>query len=152
MASRLVELAEAVVTTLTTAIGTPASPLTVTVSRVYVPSVDPETLQANQRRVDVYPIGRVDAGPLSRGTDGMQNRIGVVIYERYTDAGSPPNTWIDSRMEWVETYIEANLKNPRTRYDGAYPDTYEVESYSPEQLTTNKVFWSEIIVTLMDQE
>lgn len=152
MASRLVELADAVVATLTTAIGTPTAPLTVTTSRVYVPSVDPESLTANARRVDVYPIGRVDAGPVSRSTDAVQNKIGVVVYERYAEAGSPSNAWIDDRMEWVETYIEANLKDPRIRESGAYVETYEVESYSPEQLATNKLFWCEVIVTLMDEQ
>jgi hypothetical protein len=124
----------------------------VPVERVYVPSVDPEILQENIRKVDVYTIKREDAGPLSRGSDGMQNRIGVLIYERYTEKGTPTKAWMDERVTWVQEVLEPLLKNPSNRYDGAYPETYDCETYSPEQLTTNKLFWSEIIVTLMDEE
>lgn len=152
MASRQLELADLVAAAIVTAVGTPTPPSQVAVERVYVPSADPEAMQSNRRRVDVYPIKRSDAGPLSRGTDGMQNQIGVVIYERYTETGNATKEWMDARVTWVQEVIEPILKDPQTRYDGAYPETYDCETFSPEQLTTNKLFWCEIIVTLMDEE
>ena len=152
MASRIVVLADAVAAAIVAAYGTPVAPLVVTTSSVYVPNVDPEKLLVNQRRVDVYPMNRVDAGPLSRAKIGVQNRIGVVVYERYIETGTPPKAWMDERLAWVETNIEKVLGNAKNRFLGAYPDAIEIESHSPEQLVTNKLFWSECIVTLMDEE
>jgi hypothetical protein len=124
MASRLVELADEVAAKLATAIGAPVDPLVVNVERVYVPSIDPEKLLANVRRVDVYPLTLADAGPLSRVIDAETAKIGVVVYERYTELGNAPKTWMDERLAWVETVIKPELKDPRKRFLGAYPELF----------------------------
>lgn len=57
------------------------------------------------RKVYVFPTG-YDSGASARGEDDYLHRVSVLVVERYEDAaGDPPTSWIDTRVDWVFTYI-----------------------------------------------
>ena len=151
MPSRVIDLADAIVVVLGTAIGTPTPPLTVEISRVYQPEYRLETLTANLRKVTVFPSELADRGPSSRGADGTTSTVVVVIAERYTEAGAIPTAWMDARVAWVQEMIFNVLRNPRVRVDGAYPEAIDCMIFDCELLKQDRVFFSTVTVTLVDE-
>lgn len=52
------------------------------------------------RKVYVFPTG-YDSGAVTRGEDEYLHTVGVLVVERYPDAGDPPTEWTDERVDFV---------------------------------------------------
>lgn len=149
MAARVTELCEAVTALLTAAV----LPSVATVSRVYVPAVDPDDLAAAERVVLVWWQGSQDGGPISRGRDSVLYQIGIVTAEKYKGtATAPPTDWVDERVEWVQATIDAVLADPRNRVDGAVIESADPVYSPPDPGELLKgVFWAATVITLRDE-
>lgn len=141
--ARIDELCDSVAAVLTAAAGAAA---TVTADDD-VPDVDFETI--TERLVFVMPVSREDRGPVSRRADGKAYQIGVLVVERYTDAGPMTRAWRSERTAWVDEKVVAVIGDARDRIEGAYAERVEVTEDREEQVE-RKLFWSEVTVTLVE--
>lgn len=69
-----------------------------------VSDVDDANQKLTGRKVYVMPTG-YDNGAATRGEDEFVHEVSVLVVERYTDAGDPTTSWIDTRVDWVYDYI-----------------------------------------------
>lgn len=145
MSVRAVELCQVVTDALRAAAGAAA-----TVSREYVPDIDPDTLAAGTRLVRVYWVSHQDGGPVSRRADAELIGVGVLVVERYTTAGEATPAWIDERVKWVGEVVTKFLADARRTLDGAYPESAEFAPPDPDQLVNN-VFWSNTVIVFRDE-
>ena len=113
-----------------------------------VPDVDFETI--TERLVFVTPVGREDRGPVSRRQDGRAYQVGVVVVERYTAAGKMTRAWRSERTAWVDEVVVSTIGDARSRIEGAYAERIETTEDREEQVE-RKLFWSETVVTLVEE-
>lgn len=145
MSLRAVELCQVVTDALTAASGS-----TATVSREYVPAIDPDVLTDGERVVRVYWVSHEDGGPVSRGADADHIGVGVLVVERYTAAGEAPVAWVDERVRWVGEVVKQYLADARQTFDGAYSLTAEFEVPDPDRLVSS-VFWMNTVIVFRDE-
>jgi len=143
--ARIVELCDELVASLGAVM-----PDHATVSRVYVPEVDSDRMEANERLAMVFPVEDADGGAVSRGIDSTLYTIGVILCEKYTERGDIPNDWADERVQWVEDALTRSLANARERLDGAVPESRETTVFDPE-LFAEGLFWSSTLITFRDE-
>lgn len=150
--ARIITTAEAFKDAISTA-WSPSSPNTI--SRVYVAPVSIDDLSnLTGRHIYVWPI-RYSDQPENRGETRYFMTLGVLIVERYTTAGFPPNAWMDALVYFVE-----NTVKPAVDYDGTaplaigsrkvYTEKVDVDVYDAEKLNQKNLFWSELEVELWE--
>jgi hypothetical protein len=82
------------------------------VSRAYfkrIADVEDDNLKLVGRKVYLFPTGYSYEG-FTRGEDQYRHEITALCVERYNDAaGDPTNSWIDTRVDFVWTYLVNGL-------------------------------------------
>ena len=143
--ANILTLADAIVSAINTAwTGKGAND---SVSRVYLAPVSVDDLDSlTGRKVYVFP-GPYDNGLANRGEDEWTYTLGILIVERYTDAGDPTTAWIDDRVDFVEGTVGETIDyNGRTLLSISsrriWTESIEVETYNLESLNQKKIFWS----------
>lgn len=106
--ARIADLRDAVAAVLAAA-STPENPVTVNgdngkwVARLSFDEDDPDQLTSGRR---LYVLAANPAlSPLARGYWRNGYTLGVVFVTRYTDAGDPPDEWIDAAVAWWEQTV-----------------------------------------------
>lgn len=145
MAARINTVVDACVTAITAAL--PGGDGT-TVSRDYLPDVlDAEMIGTlSGRYCFVFPLGYSQVEAATRAEDLNEYRVGVLVVERFTDAGDPSRSWTDTRLEWVQDQVYDVLGDVRgsALITGLYNETNDVtQAYDPVLLRSHKLFWSE---------
>ncbi len=118
--------------------------------RAYFAQITNETLNTLVgRKVWILPISDVlDAE--DRGEDHHDYKVAVVTAEEFIDAGSPPNSWLDTRMDWVDTFIVHGfyfLRPPYLSFGGRLVQTrapVEQTLLDTRHLSTKKLFLSRV--------
>lgn len=112
------------------------------VSRVYEVDIDAATLAG--RKVYVFPAGMAWVELGTRLGDVHDEKVTVVVVERYGEAGAVPAAWLDSRVEFVQDAILDVLDDPRGQpVPGYWSQESAVEVvYDLEELVQRKLFWS----------
>lgn len=155
--ARITKVAELVTKTL----GDAADPAAgVTVERVYAPEwLDPDFWKDNPNLINsftgrrIYVFGATERNEIAtRGEDFNDYGVVVIVLERYTDQGDPPDSWVDERVAWVESQVYDRLGDPRTDTPPV-PDSLSLtcdwtQVYSPELLRKLKVFRSEVTAVI----
>lgn len=77
---------------------------------------DPGTLTTGRRLFVMAADPRVSA--LSRAYWKNAYTLGVLLTERYTGTGDPPDEWVDALVTWWEQTVFYPLCNPRLRIAG----------------------------------
>ena len=103
MAARILDVCDALVAAIQAA-WSPASPDGV--ERGYVSKIKVGELTG--RRVYVFPL-RYSDSPASRSENLTDYSVGVVVVERYRDAGVPDKDWTDERVTFVEEVVYSAL-------------------------------------------
>jgi len=121
-------------------------PTDASVERLYLAPMDLATDTA--RHVWVFPA-RYSTILANRGEDEWTHTIGVIVAERYTDAGEPPVAWLDERVTFTEEYVYRALDFTRSLLSlGTGRDlvtqTAEATVYDDLRLSEKKLFWSEL--------
>ena len=108
------------------------------------------------RKVYVFPSTYTGV-PATRADDQNDYGLVVIVVERYTLAGDPPDEWIDERVTWCEWLlgIVGNARGDRLLAtgddDGLWPETAECTTvYDLEELSERKLFVSVITLTLRE--
>ncbi len=150
MAARINDVCDAVVTAVLAAWNASISPLTVgapdACERLYL--VPAELRKLTGRKVWVSPATFSDENA-SRGEDMGVYGVEVIVAERYEDAGPPPRSWLDARVEFVELVFDLlkdykPKRNPLTAGSRKlYTAAAAVEEvYSFEYLDQQHTFWA----------
>lgn len=134
------ELCDDLVSALNTA-WAPSSPDAV--ARKYLHRIDLSNLEG--RQVFLFPTG-YDSAPAARGYDDYTHRITALVVEHYGSAGDPANSWLDTRVDFVHTYIvqgfdyshdgPPSFNRQLLTLSADVPDLYDAE-----KLATQKQFW-----------
>jgi hypothetical protein len=103
------------------------------------------------RQIRVFPKSYTSPGVTTRREIYRLATVIVVIAERYTGDGFPPDDWMDERVVWVEQNIFDVFADVTPFRLGKYwCDTADVTiAYDYDLLTENKIFWSEIELGFM---
>lgn len=121
--------------------------------------IDEDIAQSVGRKVYVFRSARVDE-TADRGEDQHDYVLVIWVLERFTDAGDPPEEWIDARVSWVESLFEflgdaraerllAAEGEPESGLWNQAADLTTV--YDVEDLTELKAFSAVITVTYREQ-
>lgn len=148
--ARLIEVADAVVTRITSNLDVPGS---ATVAREY--TIDVRAEDVSGRLVYVLPGGVENQGPATRSDDFDDYKIGVVIVERYTGTAADRKAWLDARLLWVQTQIWDRLQDVRAYgllLSSLWPQLSNWLAYDYELLRQKKLFWSELEITFREDE
>lgn len=146
MTENILTVCDALVTALVAGLDDPNC---ATVERVYLAPVDLKSEQS--RRVWVFPAS-YQHSPASRGENEWIYQVGVIVAERYADAGEPTVAWLDERVEFTQTQVFTALDHARellafgtdgTRRLWTQTGGCEVV-YDADRLSTQKLFWSEL--------
>lgn len=153
MAARIIEFCDAVKAAIDTAwpVVSRANPEDA-VTREYAPDVGLSVDQADTliagRQVYVFPTEYSAPEMLDRDAQIGKLSCSVLCVERYTaTAGSPPKSWLDDRIEFVQDKIFRVLNNPLAlladtlRPDPETPGVVEIV-YDLETLIQHRAFWS----------
>jgi hypothetical protein len=147
------EIADACKTAIDAALGTHSYQIQV------AESPDIETNDRNSpmflttRSVFIIPLGYENPEMATRSEDVMDYRIGIVVCERYTGMGAPPQDWLRERKQWVAENIYDVLLDQRAEpiLDKIWPQAGAVTvACDPEMVREHKIFWSEIEVTFRE--
>ena len=113
---------------------------------LYVPNIDRKSMTG--RKVYVFPLGYSQVEVMNRAEDKWEYEIGVVIVEKCTDAGEPSETWVNTRINWVQDSIVDRITNHRDEavMEDLTPISFEVDVFDPGELSA-KVFYSTVSVT-----
>lgn len=139
VSARVLDVCDACVTAISV-VWPPTAPDSV--SRIYEVDIDAATLTG--RKVYVFPAG---SGWVELGTrlgDIHDEKVQVVVVERYTEAGAVPASWLDDRVEFVQDYVLDTLDDPRGEpVPGYWCQESSVDVvYDLEELVQRKLFWS----------
>lgn len=119
------------------------------------------------RKIDVYPVGYADGGPVTRGESFSDVTITTVIIERYEgdlessggDNPIVPVEWVDERVNFVsETVVDVLGSVTETVLVGSTDSPFKLGEWwtetqvvtqicDPDFLRMQKVFWSEVETT-----
>lgn len=156
MSARILDVCDAVAAALTTEIGGPPGDPAATVERVY--QADIETRSLTGRKVYVMPGSYAGVERPTRGERSQDNTVTVLVVERYTDQGPPPNDWLDERVEWVEETVfdllddEADVPAAILALGNVWPQTSEVLVFDQEMLREKNLFFSVVGITYREIE
>jgi len=124
---------------------------TTTFTRTYLPTILDAEFVANissvGRQVYAVPLDYSQVEFASRAQDLNAYPVGVLVVNRYTDAGAIPDAWIDDQVEWVEKIIWNPLQNMRRDplLGSLWSHNAKVDLvYRVDYLQQNKLFWSEV--------
>lgn len=122
------------------------------VERVYVAPLKLE--EQLGRHVYVYPLSYGNQ-PATRGFDDWTYQVGVVVIERYEDAGTPPVNWMDARVDFTQETVFDTLdftRSPAAVSGGLRMLTQEAncEVYNIDQMIQDKQFRSELRFTFTE--
>lgn len=149
--ARLVEVAEAVRAEIAAGpFDDPAGMEPASVERVW--GMDFEADRAAGLRVHVVPVGYSQPETATRAEVTWEYTVGVVVTDRYSEAGQPPKEWVDERVRWVLKNVWERVGDAR-HFDavaGAWPESGEVSAFDPEFLRELKLFWSEVTVAIRE--
>jgi hypothetical protein len=143
MAADIIDVCDAIVSRITTGL---AEGDTSTVERVYIAPIKVESI--SDRVVYVFPANKSQS-PASRSEYEQVYRVAVIVAERFSDAGEPTKTWTDTRVSFVQDKVEkrCDFTKELLVFDTTrelWTQTIETDIYDADQLTINKLFWSEI--------
>ncbi len=112
------------------------------VERLYEVDLDASTLTG--RKVYVFPAGTAWVELGTRAGDVHDERVQVLVVERYTDAGPATKQWVDERVEFVQDAVLDLLDDPREQpVTGYWCQESAVDPvYDIEELTQRKLFLS----------
>lgn len=154
MAARITEVRNGVVDKITSAWGPTGNDAVIGLTRV-----DIDSKAVAGRKVYVFRSG-YSTTPADRGEDQGDYTVAVMVVERYTGQGDPPETWIDDRVDWCEWLVRL-LGDPRgdrllatagDPYSGLWPQSAEVTVvHDIEELAEKKLFVSVLSVTYREQ-
>jgi len=129
--------------------------IVITVSREYEVTYDMGAFEG--RHIDVFPIS-YSGDDETRCSEISLFEIGIVILERYRPKGALPKLWVDTLVQYVENEIfnrlndnelviatSANLGNT-SKF--RVSDVSVTSVYDFDILKQNRVFWSELSVSL----
>lgn len=141
MSSRVLDVCDACVTAISAA-WSPAG--NDSVSRVYEVDLDAATLTG--RKVYCFPAGSAWLEPGTRAGDLHDEKVQVVVVERYPDAGAVPTAWLDTRVAFVQDSVLDLLDDSRSS-PGPVPGYWCQESsvdvvFDLEELVQRKLFLS----------
>jgi len=110
------------------------------VSRVYEVDLDASALTG--RKVYVFPAGTAWVELGTRAGDIHDERVQVLVVERYADAGVVPKSWVDERVAFVQDFVLDLLDDPRGQpVPGYWCQESAVDPvYDIEELTQRKLF------------
>ena len=102
------------------------------------------------RKVYVLPAGYDAADQYVRTEVLTRYTLGVLVVERFADAGAPPPSWVRERVAFVGRTVFATLRNPglvlastmRPDFESGEPAGAADEVYDLAILTRHKAFWS----------
>lgn len=101
------------------------------------------------RKVYVLPAGYDAADQYDRADLLTRYTLGVLVVERFADAGAPPPAWVRERVAFVGATVFRTLRNPGLVLAGTMRPDYEGEPagsadevYDLAILTRHKAFWS----------
>jgi hypothetical protein len=124
------------------------------VSREYLIPVDVEKIEG--RKVYVFPAS-YSSEPSNREDNQDDQRIAVLVIEKFRDEGRPPKDWLDERAVFVQEKVWNLLTDPHNDLlttaanSKHWPQMAEVQAvYDIDMLDSKKVFWCEILVTFRD--
>jgi hypothetical protein len=103
--ARIADLRDAAAAVLA-ATSTPETPVTVAstwLARLSFDEDDPDQLTSGRRLYVLAAMPQLSA--LARGYWKNGYTLGVVFVERYTDAGDPPDEWVDGVVKWWEQNV-----------------------------------------------
>lgn len=153
MAANIITVCDALVTAIGTAWTTRVAD-NGTVARKYLAPVSVQELSSlTGRKVYVFP-GPYSNSLENRAEDAWGYDVGIVVVERYTDAGEPLDAWMDARVLFVEEIVAAACDYPRSplaigsrklRTEDITTTTYDIPL-----LNTSNLFWSELQVSLRE--
>lgn len=121
-----------------------------TISREYDVEYDLGTVEG--LKVNVFPASYVvdAANPATRIEDFLDIQSAIVILERFTQPGNPPKSWIDERVQWVESLIFSPLVTMECPLllNSYWRTAVNVSTvWDMTFLREHKVFWSEVEIT-----
>jgi hypothetical protein len=107
------------------------------------------------RKVLVFPTTYAGV-PVTRDEDQDDYGFVLLVVERYTEQGDPPDAWVDERVDFCEQLLEA-VGNPRLFRllaeegdpdSGLWPQEAGVNPvYDVEELQERKLFMSALEIT-----
>lgn len=144
-------LADALVDELTARLNV-ATVIDTSVSREYEVTVG--LGEFTNRRVEIYPLSYNPREQRDRESKDYEFKYSFVWMRRYTPKGVINKAWVDTEVTLVQDHIVKPLDNPDGFFINCNGHEYEVTEvtvtsvYDYELLRQNKVFWSEVEVTL----
>lgn len=121
--------------------------------------MDYRTAELVGRKVDIYPA-EYASDNATRGAEQGDYRFLIVVAEVYPDPGDPPDDWIDERVAWCESLLNALDDRDAARllptdgepYSGLWCELAAVTTvFDLEELTTRNFFFSVLDVTYREQ-
>lgn len=111
------------------------------------------------RHAWVSPVSFADTSATRAENLGAYT-LGVVLAERFPDAGPPPRDWTDARVGWVQAVADLIGSYGNRRASGwlevgtparrLLSERIEVAVYDWNYLDKNRVFWAELEVELRE--
>ena len=153
MASNILTVCDALVTAIDAAWTTKTAD-SGSVSREYIAPLSTSELSSlTGRKVYVIPGDYVN-NPATRKEDQWEYRIGVLVVERYASAGLPSNSWMDTRVDFVENIVanacdySHSLLSVSNRE--VWTESLETQTYNLDLLNESNLFWSETSLVLRE--
>lgn len=146
MAAEILTVCDALLPVVVAALDDPGDAV---VERLYLA---PLTLDTDAfRHVWVFPASYAN-NPATRAEDEWVYAVGVVVAERYEDAGEPPAAWLDERVAFTQSKVFDALDFARTLLQfgtGSARELWTQSSscdvvYDSIRLSEKKLFWSEL--------
>lgn len=128
------------------------SVINTTVSREYEVTVDLGVF--TDRLVQIYPLSYNPSEQRDRESKDYEFKYSLVWMIRYGVKGLIVKSWIDEEVTLVQNYLVKPLDNPNGFFINCNGHEYEATEvivtsvFDYDMLRHNKVFWSEVEVTL----
>lgn len=122
------------------------------VERLYVAPL--KLHEQSGRHVYIFPLSYSNQ-PATRGHDDWTYQVGIIVLERYEDAGEPPVSWMDDRVDFVQSKVFDALdftRSPGNVSGGLRVLTQEAncEVYNVDLMTQERQFRSELRFTFTE--
>lgn len=104
------------------------------------------------RYVYVFALPPTTIGQLTRAEELREYKLAVCIVERYdgpatgAEDEAVPESWIQERKSWVETYVFDTLNPKSVKPLNMWPNRCEIVTDVDFANIQDKIFWSEVEV------